>query len=102
MKYNLADWLTGYTPEELKGANVDFWMDHIHPEDRNRIWKIYEMHMVGRYCSRSHCPKLHCPKLHCQRRKLDGKVIFLFCRTGEKSETATLLCCRAISKWGLT
>ncbi len=39
-----VDWLgaveevTGYMPEELKGADVNLWMEYVHPEDRHKLW----------------------------------------------------------------
>lgn len=46
-----VDWLgsveevTGYTPEELKGAGVNLWMQYVHPEDRHKLWINNENHM---------------------------------------------------------
>ncbi len=53
--YDLAtgriDWvgaikeLVGYTFEEMQKMNLDCWIDHIHPEDRERAWKTHKMCM---------------------------------------------------------
>lgn len=46
-----VDWLgsveevTGYTPEELKSAGVNLWMEYVHPEDRYKLWTNNETHM---------------------------------------------------------
>ncbi|AKB57548.1 PAS domain-containing sensor histidine kinase [Methanosarcina barkeri] len=46
-----VDWLgsveevTGYTPEELKSAGVNLWMNYVHPEDRYKLWINNETHM---------------------------------------------------------
>ncbi|MGB9927005.1 MAG: sensor histidine kinase [Methanosarcina sp.] len=29
--------ITGYTPEELTGAGMEFWINTVHPEDRNKV-----------------------------------------------------------------
>lgn len=37
--------VTGYTPEELKDAGVNSWMEYVHPEDRYKLWINNENHM---------------------------------------------------------
>jgi PAS domain S-box-containing protein len=49
-----VDWLgsveevTGYTHDELKGADVNLWMQYVHPEDRHKLWINNENHMKNR------------------------------------------------------
>ncbi|AKB74168.1 sensory transduction histidine kinase [Methanosarcina lacustris Z-7289] len=35
--------LTGYSPEEFRQIGLESWIDHVHPEDRERVWKIHEV-----------------------------------------------------------
>jgi len=54
---DLIDWagaipqLTGYTPEEFRQVNLKGWIEHVHPEDRERVWKVHEKCMKdgGKY-----------------------------------------------------
>ena len=34
--------LTGYSPEEFRQVDLEGWRDHIHPEDRERVWEAHE------------------------------------------------------------
>ena len=34
--------LTGYSPEEFSQVDLEGWLAHIHPEDRERAWKSHE------------------------------------------------------------
>lgn len=51
---NQVDWagaipqLTGYSPEEFRQVNLEGWIEHVHPEDRDRIWKVHEKCMKNR------------------------------------------------------
>ncbi|WP_281085397.1 PAS domain-containing protein [Methanosarcina acetivorans] len=54
---NKIDWagaieeLTGYSPEEFSHVDLEGWIAHVHPEDRERAWKSHEkcMENGGRY-----------------------------------------------------
>ena len=54
---NQIDWagaipqLTGYGSEEFRQVNLEDWIEHIHPEDRERAWKAHEkcMENGGKY-----------------------------------------------------
>jgi len=39
--------LTGFTPEELKNINLNFWISRIHPEDLNKFLEKHKKHFVS-------------------------------------------------------
>ncbi|MDQ1276864.1 MAG: hypothetical protein QG610_2442, partial [Euryarchaeota archaeon] len=54
---NLIGWagaiqeLTGYSDEEFRQVDLDIWIEHVHPEDREEAWEAHEKCMKngGRY-----------------------------------------------------
>ncbi|KKG08512.1 PAS domain-containing protein [Methanosarcina sp. 2.H.A.1B.4] len=43
--------LTGYSPEEFRQVDLESWIEHVHPEDREKAWEIHEKCMKngGKY-----------------------------------------------------
>jgi PAS domain S-box-containing protein len=43
--------LTGYSPEEFRRVNLEEWIEYVHPEDRERVWREHEkcMKSGGKY-----------------------------------------------------
>jgi PAS domain S-box-containing protein len=54
---NKIDWagailqITGYSPEEFSRVDLKGWIEHVHPEDREKAWKLHEKCMKngGKY-----------------------------------------------------
>jgi len=43
--------ITGYSPEEFKNADLEYWIAHVHEEDRKKAWEAHENCMAtgGKY-----------------------------------------------------
>ena len=43
--------LTGYSPEEFRQVDLESWIEHVHPEDREKAWGLHEKCMKngGKY-----------------------------------------------------
>jgi len=37
--------ITGYALEEIPEVNAEFWIGHVHPEERKRAWEAYERYL---------------------------------------------------------